>query len=189
MLSLARNWWLVAVRGLLLVIIGFLALIWPGVTLAVLVVWVGAALLVTGILALVAALVGRDLEGRGSMVLVGILGVAAGLITFFFPGLTTFALLVVVATWAIINGIAEIATAVRFRKVIRGEWFLGVAGVLSILFGVLLFARPLAGLLALAILFGWFAIFYGVSLTALGFRLRSWQKRLEHAFEAAPARA
>jgi uncharacterized membrane protein HdeD (DUF308 family) len=189
MLSLARNWWLVAVRGLLLVIIGFLALIWPGVTLAVLVVWVGAALLVTGILALVAALVGRDLEGRGSMVLVGILGVAAGLITFFSPGLTTFARRVVVATWAFIIGIAEIATAVRFRKVIRGEWFLGVAGVLSILFGVLLFARPLAGLLALAILFGWFAIFYGVSLTALGFRLRSWQKRLEHAFEAAPARA
>jgi len=188
MLSLARNWWLVAVRGLLLVILGFLALIWPGVTLAVLVIWVGAALLVSGLLALVAALAGRDLEGRGWMVLVGILGIAAGLITFFYPGLTTFALLVVVATWAIINGIAEIAAAIRFRRVIRGEWFLGLAGVLSILFGVLLFARPVAGLLALAILFGWFAIFYGVSLTALGFRLRSWQKRLGQAFEAAPAR-
>lgn len=188
MLSLAHNWWLVAVRGLLLVVLGFLALIWPGATLAVLALWVGAALLVSGVLALVAAAAGRELEGRGWMALGGILGIVAGLITFFYPGLTQFALLVVVASWAIVSGVSEIAAAVRFRRVIRGEWFLGVAGALSIAFGILLFARPVAGLLALALLFGWFAIFYGASLTALGFRLRSWQKRLEHEFEAAPAR-
>jgi uncharacterized membrane protein HdeD (DUF308 family) len=188
MLSLAHNWWLVAVRGLLLLILGFLALIWPGATLAVLVLWVGAALLVTGVLELAAAAAGRELEGRGWMALVGILGIVAGLITFFYPAITQFALLVVVASWAIVNGIAEIAAAVRFRRVIRGEWFLGLAGLLSIAFGVLLLARPVAGLLALALLFGWFAILYGAALTALGFRLRGWQKRLERGFEAAPAR-
>jgi uncharacterized membrane protein HdeD (DUF308 family) len=188
MLSLARNWWLVALRGLLLIILGLLALIWPGATLAVMVLWVGAGLLVTGVLALAAAGAGRGLEGRGWMAVAGILGIVAGLITFFYPTITQFALLVVVASWAIVNGIVEIAAAVRFRRVIRGEWLLGLAGVLSIAFGVLLVARPVVGLLALTLLFAWFAILYGAALTALGFRLRGWQQRLEHGFEAASAR-
>lgn len=188
MLSLARNWWLVAVRGLLLIILGFLALVWPGATLAVLVLWVGAGFLISGGFALAAAAAGRGVEGRGWLALEGVLGIAAGLLTFFYPGITQFALLAVIAGWAIVTGAAEIAAAVRFRRVIRGEWFLGLAGVLSIAFGVLLIARPIAGLLALALLIGWFALLYGAALTALGFRLRGLRKRFEQGLEAAPAR-
>ena len=87
-------------------------------------------------------------------------------------------LLWLVAGWAIVSGVLQIAAAVQFRKVIRGEWLLGLAGALAILFGVLLIARPAAGLLTLTLLIGWFALFYGVVLIALGFRLRGLARRL-----------
>jgi uncharacterized membrane protein HdeD (DUF308 family) len=189
MLSLARNWWLVAVRGLLFIILGLLALIWPGATLAVVVLWIGAGFLVTGVFALAAAVTGREVEGRGWLAVEGVAGIVAGLLTFFYPGITQLALLAVVAAWAIVNGIAELAAAVRFRRVIRGEWFLALAGVLSIAFGVLLIVRPVVGLLTLALLIGWFAILYGVALTALGFRLRSAREYLAHTLDSAAARA
>jgi uncharacterized membrane protein HdeD (DUF308 family) len=87
-------------------------------------------------------------------------------------------LLWLVAGWAIFSGIAQIAAAVQFRKVIRGEWLLGLAGALAILFGVLVIARPAVGLLTVALLIGWFAILYGAALLALGFRLRGLLQRL-----------
>ena len=172
MLMLSRYWWMVALRGLLLLLFGLAAVLWPGVTLTVLVLWIGAGFLVNGVLALAAALAGRDVEGRGWLILEGGLGIGAGILTFLYPGITGLVLLWLVAGWAIVSGMLQIAAAVQFRKVIRGEWMLGLAGVLAIAFGVLLIARPGAGLLTLALLIGWFAIFYGVVLVALGFRLR-----------------
>ncbi|HEU4697797.1 MAG TPA: DUF308 domain-containing protein [Gemmatimonadales bacterium] len=172
MLSLTRNWWLVALRGLLLLLLGLAALFWPGITLAVLVIWVGAALFVNGLIALAVAIAGRDVEGRAWLVIEGVLGILAGIFTFIYPGLTQFALLWVVAAWAIVAGIAQVAAAIQFRKVIQGEWLLGLAGVLAIVFGVLLFVYPIAGLVTLALLIGWFAILYGAALIALGVRLR-----------------
>jgi uncharacterized membrane protein HdeD (DUF308 family) len=106
------------------------------------------------------------------MILEGVLGIGAGILTFLYPGITGLVLLWLVAGWAIVSGMLQIAAAVQFRKVIRGEWMLGLAGVLAIAFGVLLIARPGVGLLTLALLIGWFAIFYGAVLIALGFRLR-----------------
>ena len=164
MLRYSRFWWMVVLRGVLLLLLGAAALRWPGATLAVLVLWIGAGFLVNGVIALVAALAGRDVEGRIWLVLEGLLGVAAGLVTFMNPGIT---------------GIVQVAAAVRFRRVIRGELFLGLAGVVAILFGLLLVARPGAGLLALAFLLGWFAIFYGVVLIALGLRLRRLLRELQ----------
>jgi uncharacterized membrane protein HdeD (DUF308 family) len=172
MLLFSRYWWMVALRGLLLLLLGLAAIFWPGVTLTVLVLWLGAGFLVNGAFALGAAIMGRDVEGRGWLVLDGLLGIAAGLVTFMYPGITQIVLLWLVAGWAILSGILQIAAAVRFRRVIRGEWLLGLAGALAILFGVLLVARPAVGLLTLALLLGWFALFYGVALIALGFRLR-----------------
>jgi uncharacterized membrane protein HdeD (DUF308 family) len=173
MLSLSRNWWLVALRGLLILLFGLAALVWPGVTLAVLVLWVGAGLLVNGAFALGAAIAGHDVEGRGWLVLEGVLGIVAGIIAFGYPGITQFLLLWMVAGWAVASGVAEIAAAVHFRKVITGEWLLGLAGVLSVLFGVLLIVWPVAGLLTLALVIGWYAILYGAALIALGVRLRN----------------
>jgi uncharacterized membrane protein HdeD (DUF308 family) len=175
---LSRYWWMVALRGLLLLLFGLAAVLWPVVTLTVLVLWIGAGFLVNGVLALAAAIVGRDVEGRGWLILEGVLGIGAGILTFLYPGITGLVLLWLVAGWAIVSGMLQIAAAVQFRKVIRGEWMLGLAGVLAIAFGVLLIARPGVGLLTLALLIGWFAIFYGVVLIALGFRLRGLARRL-----------
>jgi uncharacterized membrane protein HdeD (DUF308 family) len=177
-LMLSRYWWMVALRGLLLLLFGLAAVLWPGATLTVLVLWIGAGFLVNGVLALAAAIAGRDVEGRGWLILEGVLGIGAGILTFLYPGITGLVLLWLVAGWAIVSGVLQIAAAVQFRKVIRGEWMLGLAGGLAIAFGVLLIARPGAGLLTLALLIGWFAIFYGVVLIALGFRLRAFARRL-----------
>jgi uncharacterized membrane protein HdeD (DUF308 family) len=171
--SLSRNWWLVALRGLLLVLFGLAALTRPGITLTVLALWVGAGFLVNGAFALGAAIVGHDVEGRGWLALEGVLGVVAGFVTFVYPGLTQLVLLWMLAGWAILSGFTEIAAAVQFRRVISNEWMLGLVGALSVAFGVLLIARPFAGLLTLALLIGWFAILYGAALIAFGVRLRN----------------
>ncbi len=181
MLMLSRYWWMVALRGLLLLLFGLAAIAWPGVTLTVLVLWIGAGFLVNGALVLGAAVVGRDVQGRAWMALDGLLGIGAGILTFLYPGITGLVLLWLVAGWAILSGALQIAAAVQFRKVIRGEWMLGLAGALGIVFGVLLIARPGVGLLTLALLIGWFALFYGALLIALGFRLRGLADRLGNA--------
>jgi uncharacterized membrane protein HdeD (DUF308 family) len=180
MLALARRWWLFALRGALLVLFGIAALVWPGITLTVLVLYLGALLLINGVFALVAAIFGTDLGGRGWLALEGALGIIAGVGTWLWPGITQLALLWLIAAWAIATGIAEIAAAIHLRRVIRGEWLLGVAGALSVLFGLLLVFRPLVGLVTLALLLGGYAILFGVLLLALGFRLRGLRERLEH---------
>jgi len=178
MFMLSRYWWMIALRGLLLLLFGLAAIAWPGVTLTVLVLWIGAGFMVNGAFVLGAAIVGRDVQGRGWLLLDGLLGIGAGILTFLYPGITGLVLLWLVAGWAILSGGLQIAAAVQFRKVIRGEWMLGLAGALAIVFGVLLIARPGVGLLTLALLIGWFALFYGVLLIALGFRLRGLADRL-----------
>jgi uncharacterized membrane protein HdeD (DUF308 family) len=179
MLRYSRFWWMVVLRGALLLLLGVAALRWPGATLGVLVLWIGAGFLVNGAFALVAALAGRDVEGRAWMVIEGLLGIAAGLVTFMNPGITGVVLLWLLAGWAILSGIVQLVAAIRLRRVIQGELFLALAGVVAILFGVLLIARPGAGLVALAFLLGWFAIFYGIVLIALGLRLRRLVRELQ----------
>jgi uncharacterized membrane protein HdeD (DUF308 family) len=113
-------------------------------------------------------------ERWGGLLMEGIFGILAGLITFFWPHITAIALVFVIAFWAILSGIAEISTAVRLRKHISGEWLMGLAGVVSILFGVLMIAAPLIGVFVIAIWFGIFAFIWGVVLFALGLRIRHW---------------
>ena len=104
----------------------------------------------------------------------GILGVLAGLVAAFWPGLTALALLYFIAAWAIVTGILEIVGAIRLRQEIEGEWALGLSGVLSVLFGVLLAVIPApAGLLSLVWLIGAYALVFGVLLLVLAFRVRS----------------
>lgn len=171
--ELARNWWLLLVRGVLAIIFGVLAFAWPGLTLAVLVLLFGAYALVDGIFALVTGLVriGRQ-ERWWLMVLEGIAGIVAGLITFFYPGMTAVLLLYFIAAWALVTGVLEIVAAIRLRREIENEWWLGLAGVASVIFGILLFLQPAAGALAVVWLIGGYAILFGVLLIFLAFRVR-----------------
>jgi uncharacterized membrane protein HdeD (DUF308 family) len=157
------------------ILLGILAFAWPGITLFVLVLFFGAYMLVDGIFAIVAAVRAAGEEDRWWLLLIeGILGVLAGLVAFFWPGLTALALLYFIAAWAIVTGIMEIVAAVRLRQEIEGEWALGLSGLLSVIFGVLLVVLPApAGLLSLVWLIGAYAVATGVLLLILAFRVRS----------------
>jgi uncharacterized membrane protein HdeD (DUF308 family) len=177
--TLARNWWLLALRGALGIAFGVIAFLAPGAALLAIAIWYGAYAFVDGILAIAAAVSGHAPGGRwGSLLIVGLLGVAAGVITFFYPGITALALLYVMAFWAVATGVFEVMAAVRLRRYIAGEWLLALSGVLTILFGLALVAMPLAGLLAVAWLVGFYAVFFGVLQLALGFELRRWARQV-----------
>ncbi|MGN6735998.1 MAG: HdeD family acid-resistance protein [Candidatus Binatia bacterium] len=173
--TLAQNWWLVLLRGIAGIIFGILTFINPAISLAVLVLFFGAYSLVDGVLAIVSAIRWRGEVDRWWVLLIeGLAGVAAGVITLFWPGITALALLYVIAAWALITGILEIVAAIRLRKIIDGEWLLALTGVLSIAVGVLLALFPSAGALALVMWIGAYVAAAGVLLIALAFRLRSW---------------
>ncbi len=170
---LARNWKLIAVRGLLGILLGIVALWAPLPTLTA-IVWIfGAYALIDGIMSLVSVASGNGARPWWMLVLEGIVGIAAGIIAFVWPGITALALVYLVAIWAVGTGILEIAAAVRLRTVIEGEWLLGLTGILSIGFGVLLALAPGVGAVVLVWWLGLYAIVFGGLLLALSYRLRA----------------
>jgi len=175
---LGRNWGWVVLRGVAAVLFGILAFAWPGITLAALVIVWGAYALADGILALVAAYRVRD-QGKPfwSLVIVGLLGIAAGIVTFIWPGMTALVLLMFIAAWAVVMGIFQIIAAIRLRKEIKNEWLLGLSGVLSVLFGVIMFVQPGAGALAVIWVIAAYAIVFGILLIWLGLRLKKRSER------------
>ncbi|HEY0581473.1 MAG TPA: HdeD family acid-resistance protein [Chloroflexota bacterium] len=166
----SRHWWAFALRGLAAVLFGILAFVWPGVTLAALVLLWGAYALVDGVLSLVAA-VRTDNDHRWGLLLEGIVGIAAGLVAFFYPGITALVLLYLIAAWALITGVLELIAAVRLRRVIQNEWWLVLSGIASILFAIILLAAPGAGALAVVWLIASYAILFGVLMLGLAYRL------------------
>ena len=170
--ALAKNWWLILLRGICAILFGVLAFAWPGVTLVTLVVLYGAFALADGVLAVAAAITGGSAAPRWWLAIVGLAGIAAGLLTFLWPGVTALVLLVFIAIWAIVTGVLQIVGAIQLRKEIDNEWLLIVGGVLSVLFGLAVLVRPGAGALALIFVIGAFAIAYGIILVAFAFRLR-----------------
>jgi len=178
---LSRNWWLFLLRGLGGILFGVITFLAPGVTLAALVIVFGLYAFADGVLAIVSAIRGRR---RGNdrwwlLVLQGLAGVAAGIVTLLWPGVTALALVMLVAAWALVTGAFELAAAIRLRKVIRHEWLLVLSGLASIALGVLLMLFPGPGALALVIWIGAYALVSGALLAALAFRLRAWGADLE----------
>lgn len=171
--QLARHWWALALRGALAILFGVIAFLLPGITLYVLVLFFGAYALLDGICALVAAFrFGSRDERWWPLVIEGVCGIVAGVLTFLWPSITAVALIYLIAVWAILTGILEIAAAVHLRKVIEGEWLLGLTGVLSVLLGIFLILMPGAGLLAWIWMVGAYALLFGILLLVLAFRLR-----------------
>jgi uncharacterized membrane protein HdeD (DUF308 family) len=167
---LTQKWWAVVLRGVLAIVFGIVALASPGATLVSLAFVVGAYAFLDGVFAIVAAFGsrGRDVVWH---VLDGILGIAVGLATFFFPGVTAQGLVLLVGMWAILTGIFEVIAG--FELPIKRDWLLVLAGIASIVFGVLVFVDPVGGALAIAWLIGGYALVFGVSMLVFGFRLRS----------------
>jgi uncharacterized membrane protein HdeD (DUF308 family) len=163
-----------ALRGTLAVIFGVVAFAMPGVTFEALVLLFGAYMFVDGILVFSFGLMVAGDGGQWwPLVLGGILGIGLGVLTFARPETTGLALVYVAGFWAIVTGLLEIVAAIRLRQVISGEWMMGLSGVLSIIFGILVVAQPSSGATALVYLFGFYAILAGATQIGLGFRLRS----------------
>lgn len=171
--QILTNWWVMALRGILALLLGLVAFAAPGAALTVLVSFFGAYALVDGVFALMAAARWGHADERWWLLLLeGIVGVGVGVFVFAHPAATALALITLVGIWAVVTGLVEIAAAIRLRRLITGEWFLGVSGALSILFGIALLAVPGAGLLVWIYVLGVYALLYGGSMLALAFRLR-----------------
>lgn len=176
-LFLADKWWTTALRGLFAILFGLVIMIWPGISLAILLTLFGIFSIFSGSFLLLLALQGRMVEGNWLIILEGCLGLGLGLLTLFRPQTTGIFLLIMLAVWAIITGVFQIGVALRLRREIENEWLLLSAGIASALFGLLLALRPVAGATAILWLVGAYAIALGILLIILSFRLRSWRQR------------
>jgi uncharacterized membrane protein HdeD (DUF308 family) len=170
--ALARNWWLILLRGIAAIAFGVLTFVWPGVTLVTLVLLYGAFAFVDGVLALWAGIAGGAPAPRWWMILVGLLGIAAGIVTAVLPGMTALLLLYFIAFWAVATGLVQIIGAIRLRKEIDNEWMLVASGAVSVLFGAIVLISPGAGALGVLFVIGIYAIIHGVMLIGFAVRLR-----------------
>jgi len=171
---LSRNWWMVLLRGLLAIAFGVLAFTQTGITLAALILFVGAFALIEGVMATIASIRVRRMDRDWWVLLMeGLFGVAIGLITFLNPAITVLALSFYIATWAVTLGVLRIVSAIQLRRVIKGEVWLILSGLVSMLFGVLMLVFPGAGALALVAYIGVWAMLTGCALVLLSIRLRN----------------
>ncbi len=166
-------------RGAFAVILGIIAFARPGAALTVLVTFFGAYALVDGVFALLAAARWHHVDQRWwLLILEGIIGIGVGIFVFAHPAATALGLVTVIGIWAIVTGIAEIVAATRLHRIIAGEWFLGISGAVSVLFGIALLAVPSAGLLFWIYLMGAYALLFGISLLVAAFRLRGHSQKV-----------
>jgi uncharacterized membrane protein HdeD (DUF308 family) len=174
---LSKNWGAILLRGAAGIIFGLLTIFLPGLSLMALVLVFSVYALSDGVLAIASAIRRRPVgESRWAQVLEGVLGIGAGLIGVFWPGITLLGFLYLISAWALVGGVLEIVAAVRLRKVIEGEWMLALSGVASIALGVLLLVWPAASMFALTLWLGAYGIVFGAVLVGLGLRLRSWDR-------------
>ena len=180
------GWWLLVLRGIAALLFGVLAFVYPGMTAQVLVILFGAYSLVNGIFTLTLAIrAPKGTPGIGTLVLLGLLGIAAGLVTFFYPGITAISLLAVIAAWAVLTGIFEIVVAIKLRQQLSNEWMLILSGVLSVVFGVLVVLMPNAGALSIIWLIGAYAILFGIMMLAVAFKLKGFVSQAKAATKLA----
>src|SRR5947207_3606509 len=172
--TLKRHWWVPVIRGIAAIVFGVIALRYPGLTVATLVLFFGAWVLIDGVFRIVGAIAGRASDPEwGFHLIIGIIGIIIGFLTFRAPLITALALIIYIAAWALMIGASEIAFAIKLRREIKGEWFLILIGLASIIFAVLLLWNPAPGALALVWLIGSYAIVFGFLGILFGFRLRS----------------
>jgi uncharacterized membrane protein HdeD (DUF308 family) len=179
--AISSKWWIFLLNGLVAILFGIMAFVWPGITILSLVLLFGIYCIADGITAIGASFAKGD-SGRSwwQMLLIGVISLVAGVTAIAWPGISAAVLLLVVAAWAIVRGIMEIVAAIELRKVLEHEWLLLLAGLASILFGIMLAAQPGLGAVVMIWWIGAFALVRGIFMVALSLRLR----KLRPAFRA-----
>jgi len=179
--ALAISWWMLVLRGAAALIFGALALAWPLITLIVLVALFAAYVLVVGALALISAFRARREDGWWLLAALGVVSLVVGVLCVMYPQMTALILVLIIGAGALVTGVIDLVMAIRLRKEIRYEWILGVAGVVSIIFGAFVLISPGAGALALVWLIALQSIVTGVLFIMIGLRVRSAERTLGHA--------
>jgi uncharacterized membrane protein HdeD (DUF308 family) len=172
--TLKRHWWVPVIRGIAAIVFGVIAFVYPGLTIATLVLFFGAWVLIDGIFRVIGAIGHRGSDPDwGWQIVIGIVGIIVGLLTFHAPQITALALVIYIAAWALMIGATEIAFAIKVRREIKGEWFLILMGLASVIFAILLLWNPIAGAAAVIWLIAWYAVVLGILAIFFGFRLRT----------------
>ena len=172
--TLKRHWWVPVLRGVAAIIFGVIAFTHPVMAAATLVLFFGAWVLIDGVFRVVGAIGHRSSDPDWVwQLIIGVLGIIIGFLTFHAPGITALALVIYIAAWALMIGATEIVAAIKLRREIKGEWFLILTGLASIIFAVLLLWNPVAGAAALIWIIAWYALIMGVLEIIFGFRLLS----------------
>lgn len=174
--ALHRSWWLLLLRGIAAVAFGVLTFVWPQISLLTLIMVYGVYALIDGVLALIAAIRGGGMVPRWWLALGGAVSILAAVVAFAWPGLTALVLVYLIGFWSILRGVLEIIGAIRLRNEIANEWTLGVAGALSVIFGLILVFMPGAGALGLLWLIAAWAVLFGLLLIWVAFKVRKLAK-------------
>jgi uncharacterized membrane protein HdeD (DUF308 family) len=177
---LSRFWWMTLLRGVLWILFGIMVFTKPGISLATLTLLFGAFVLADGVVGVVNAIAGHKKHDDWVLMLLGgLAGIFIGIITFIAPGITVLTLLFYIAIWAIATGVLALVAAIRLRKEIQGEFWLVLAGLASIVFGMIVIARPGEGILSVLWLLACFSVALGIALVGLAFRVRRLGKNVE----------
>jgi len=171
--TLRSNWWAIVLRGVVAILLAIVTFMVPGITIAFLVTLFGVYTLIDGVFAIVSTI--KAVAGHrrwGAFLLEGILGILVGLYAILFPAAAAAIFVTIFAFWAVITGVLEIMAALRLRRHLPGEWLLILTGVVSILFGILLFAQPIAGAVFLVWMIASYGLIFGILLIVVGLRLR-----------------
>lgn len=174
---LARNWAWVLVRGVFTIVFGAMAVFWPEITLLALVILFGAYAVVDGVTAIAMGV--RRSSGRGILIVMGVLGVVAGLVALFWPGISALALLYLIAIWAIVIGFGSIVSGFGLARDAGGRWLFVISGLAGVVLGIVLLANPGEGAVALVVTIGFFAIIWGFFTVFTAVRLRRLAKELD----------
>lgn len=176
----SRIWWSLVIRGVLAIVFGIVAFIYTGQTLLSLVLVFGVFAVLSGIASLVAAVRAGEVHQRwGWLAVSGLLSIAAGVMTFVWPGITALAFVLLVAAWAIFTGVMEITFALALPETLAHPWLMGFSGLLSVVLGIVLAVWPRAGAVSLTWLVGIYAIAYGATLLYYAYRTRGVQSTME----------
>ena len=167
--EIGKNWWLFVVLGLICVVTGVLAIVWPGITLLTLGIFAGIYLLVTAILEIIDAIIGEP-GGRALSAILGIISLIAGLIFLRRPGESLLAIVIVAGIFVVAEGVIRIVRA--FGDSVH-RWWGVAAGAIDVIVGAIILSWPDIGLVTLAVFFAITMLVRGVMAIMLGFRLRS----------------
>ena len=172
--NVASYWWAIIIRGLIGLLFGIAAFAWTGVTLGVLVFWLGTYMLIGGIFSVTAGIKAAAHHHKWMLlVLEGLVGIAAGIFTYIWPLATVQAFLWFIAAWAVLSGMLQISGASSGPWESGSKWLIGISGGLSIIMGMILFTFSNNFVEAFAVVWvlGLYAILFGVAFILAGIRL------------------